>query len=52
MFFTKFKISKVQTLNFRNMNFEKKCSHVGGVDTSLVDIYIGIFKLVGDSNLR
>ena len=52
MFFTKFKISKVQTLNFRNLKFEKNCSYIGGVDTSLVAIYIGIFKLVGYSDLR
>ena len=31
-FFTKFNISKVQTLNFRNMKFDKNCSHIGGVN--------------------
>ena len=34
------------------MGFEQNCSHIGGVDTSLVAIYIGIFKLVEDSNLQ
>ena len=34
------------------MIFEQNCSFIGGVDTSLVAIYIDIFKLVEDSNLR
>ena len=49
-FFAKAHISKVQTLNLRNIKFEQNCSYIGGVDISLVDIYIGIFKLVEDSD--
>ena len=32
-FLTKFHFSKIQTLKFRNMKFEKNCSYIGGVDT-------------------
>ena len=50
-FSTNFHIFKVQTLKFRNIKFEKNCSYIGGVYTSLVAIYIGIFKLVEYSDL-
>ena len=32
-FLLKFQISKVHTLNFRNMKFEPNCFYIGGVDT-------------------
>ena len=32
-FFTKFQISTVQTLNIRNLKFEKNCPYIGGVYT-------------------
>ena len=31
--FTKFHISKVQTLNLINLKFEQNCYYIGGVDT-------------------
>ena len=50
IFFAKAHIYKVQTLNLRNVKFEQNCSYIGGVDISLVGVYIGIFKLVEDSD--
>ena len=43
--FTKFHISKVQTLKFRNLKFEQICSYIGGVDTYTLKIGIIPFNL-------
>ena len=33
LFFSKSRIAKVQTLHFRNLNFEQNCYFNGGIDT-------------------
>ena len=43
--FAKFQISKVQTLNFRNMKFEQNASCVGGVYTYPLQSVVILFNL-------
>ena len=45
IFLLKFHISKVQTLNFRNLKFEQNCSYIGGVNTRPLKIVAILFNL-------
>ena len=44
----KFHISKVQTLNFRYMKFQKNCFYIGGGDTRPLQIVAVLFNLTVD----
>ena len=44
--FNKFQISKVQALNFRNMEYENHWSYIGGGDTYPLQIVALLFNLI------